>query len=199
MVLENTIIKLGSLLALGFGEAGSEIIAKNMSDESGAVVEVMIPGSKVEAIYGFCEIRNFSTVTEVLGEKMVVFVNQVAGITHRIVDDHLGAANKNLGEAFLLVWRIGRYSHDVRSKIADLAVMSSIQITAELSRDFQLAEYQEHPAILAKLETFKVTLGIGLHLGWSIEGAIGSQFKVDASYLSPHVNTAGMLQGQTED
>ena len=30
-ILEQTIIKIGALLALGFGEAGSEIIAKNMS------------------------------------------------------------------------------------------------------------------------------------------------------------------------
>ncbi len=30
-ILESTIIKLGALLALGFGEAGSIIIAKNMS------------------------------------------------------------------------------------------------------------------------------------------------------------------------
>lgn len=29
-ILEKTIIKIGALLALGFGEAGSEIIAKNM-------------------------------------------------------------------------------------------------------------------------------------------------------------------------
>lgn len=30
-ILESTIIKIGALLALGFGEAGSEIIAKNMN------------------------------------------------------------------------------------------------------------------------------------------------------------------------
>ena len=30
-ILEKTIIKIGALLALGFGEAGSEIIAQNMS------------------------------------------------------------------------------------------------------------------------------------------------------------------------
>lgn len=29
-ILEKTIIKIGALLAIGFGEAGSEIIAKNM-------------------------------------------------------------------------------------------------------------------------------------------------------------------------
>lgn len=31
---------------------------------------------------------------------------------------------------------------------------------------------------------------IGLHYGWAIEGTIGSNHKVDASYLSPNVNMA---------
>jgi len=39
-----------------------------------------------------------------------------------------------------------------------------------------------------------VRLGFGLHYGWAIEGAIGSEFKIDASYLSPHVNMASRLE-----
>lgn len=31
-------------------------------------------------------------------------------------------------QAFLLVWRIGLYNHHLRAKIADLAVMSFIQV-----------------------------------------------------------------------
>merc|ERR1712232_1472013 len=49
-ILENTIIKLGSLLALGFGEAGSEIIGQNLEDDDGNV-DAMIPGSKLDAIF----------------------------------------------------------------------------------------------------------------------------------------------------
>ena len=41
---------------------------------------------------------------------------------------------------------------------------------------------------------FKVRMGFGLHQGWAIEGAIGSFFKVDASYLSPNVNMAARLE-----
>jgi hypothetical protein len=26
-----------------------------------------------------------------------------------------------------------------------------------------------------------------MHQGWTIEGAIGSDYKIDASYLSPHL------------
>ena len=38
----------------------------------------------------------------------------------------------------------------------------------------------------------------GMHFGWAIEGAIGSPLKIDASYLSPHVNTAARLEAATK-
>jgi class 3 adenylate cyclase len=37
-------------------------------------------------------------------------------------------------------------------------------------------------------------MGFGLHAGWGIEGAVGSLQKVDATYLSPHVNMAARLE-----
>lgn len=42
VVLEQTIVKIGALLALGFGEAGSKIIAQNMA--GGGDVNPMLPG-----------------------------------------------------------------------------------------------------------------------------------------------------------
>jgi class 3 adenylate cyclase len=41
-------------------------------------------------------------------------------------------------------------------------------------------------------------MGFGLHVGWAIEGAIGSFYKIDASYLSPHVNMAARLEAATK-
>lgn len=41
-ILENTIVKIGALLAIGFGEAGSAIISKNM--EKSGEVDPMMPG-----------------------------------------------------------------------------------------------------------------------------------------------------------
>merc|ERR1719476_255198 len=75
VILEKTIIKLGGLLALGFGEAGAEIIGANMRGGHSAGVNAMVPGSRVEAIIGFCKIRHFTHATEVLNEKVMVFVN----------------------------------------------------------------------------------------------------------------------------
>ena len=49
--LENTITKIGALLALGFGEAGTAIISKNMA--KGGDVDPMVAGKKMTAIFGF--------------------------------------------------------------------------------------------------------------------------------------------------
>lgn len=45
---------------------------------------------------------------------------------------------------------------------------------------------------------YQVKMGFGLHVGWAIEGAIGSKFKIDASYLSPNVNMASRLEAATK-
>ena len=43
----------------------------------------------------------------------------------------------------------------------------------------------------------QVQLKAGLHSGWVIEGAVGSSHKIDASYLSPHVNMAARIETAT--
>jgi class 3 adenylate cyclase len=45
---------------------------------------------------------------------------------------------------------------------------------------------------------FVVKMGCGLHYGWAIEGAIGSKFKIDASYLANNVNVAMDLEAATK-
>jgi hypothetical protein len=35
----------------------------------------------------------------------MLFVNEIGEIVHGIVDKFSGAANKNIGDAFLLVWK----------------------------------------------------------------------------------------------
>jgi len=93
-MLESTLSKIGALLALGFGEAGSEIIAKNM--EKGDDVNPMLPGIKQMYIFGFCDIRNFTDATEVLQEGVMLFVNEIGEIVHGTVIDTLEQPTKTL-------------------------------------------------------------------------------------------------------
>ena len=105
-ILQNTIVKISSLLAVGFGEAGTQIICRVIEDPT--VIDVMIPGQKIMAIFGFCDIRNFTDATEVLEADVMVFVNQIAAICHKQVYQHLGSPNKNIGDAFLMVWKFNQ-------------------------------------------------------------------------------------------
>lgn len=38
----------------------------------------------------------------------MLFVNEVAEIVHSTVDNYSGSANKNIGDAFLLVWKFNK-------------------------------------------------------------------------------------------
>ena len=67
-----------------------------------------------------------------------------------------------------------------------------------LKRSARLQRYARRPDLLARVPGFSVQMGFGLHVGWAIEGTIGSEHKVDASYLSPHVNMASRLEAATK-
>ncbi|PFH32137.1 adenylate and guanylate cyclase catalytic domain-containing protein [Besnoitia besnoiti] len=208
-MLEKTIIKIGGLLALGFGEAGAEIIANNMKNSDGGL-NAMLDGKKLQAIFGFCDIRNFTDATEILKEKVMIFVNQIAEIVHGTVDQYSGCANKNIGDAFLLVWKFPEVEREggvkeqlidtaTMNRLSDMALVSFVKIIAGINKSHVLAEYREIPELIERLGTgWKVKMGFGLHVGWAIEGAIGSEYKIDASYLSPNVNMASRLEAATK-
>merc|ERR1719229_2161194 len=76
-------------------------------------------------------------------------------------------------------------------------MMAFIKIVAEINKSRVLAVYRGHPGLLQRIPRFRVQLGFGLHAGWAIEGAVGSEFKIDASYLSPNVNIAKSVERAT--
>lgn len=44
----------------------------------------------------------------------MIFVNEIAEIVHGTIYDYSGSANKNIGDAFLLVWKFP--AEEVRKK-----------------------------------------------------------------------------------
>ena len=68
---------------------------------------------------------------------------------------------------------------------------------ARANNDGTFAAFVAHPKMLKKFGPFKVKMGFGMHIGWAIEGAIGSKYKIDASYLSPNVNLSARLEAAT--
>jgi len=111
----------------------------------------MIPGKKVIAIYGFCDIRNFTDTTEVLQERVMVFVNEIAEIVHEITTDHCGSANKNIGDAFLLIWKfedkftiidenneLSLLNISQVNQIVDCSLISFLKILSKIQKSYKL-------------------------------------------------------------
>ena len=207
-VIQKSIIKISALLAIGFGEAGSDIIKHNL--KSNVDLDPMIKGQKKTVFMGFCDIRDFSKVNLALKEETFIFVNKIAEIVHKSVDKFGGATNKNIGDAFLSVWKFPELTPNgqkyeisptnIYSRIvADKAVLSFLYIIRAIKVSQQILEYSENKHIKEMFgdEGYKVNMGFGLHYGWAIEGTIGSKFKIDASYLSPNVNISARLEAAT--
>lgn len=85
------------------------------------------------------------------------------------------------------------------TQIIDMSIIAFLKILIKIYRSHKLDKYRKNPGLNERIKNYSVKLGFGLHCGWSIEGAIGSTFKIDASYLSPHVNMASKLEEKTKD
>lgn len=220
--LMSTILRIGSLMKVGFGSAGVEIIRNNL--EKGQNKNMLIlssQGSTVSCIFLFCDIRQFTDATEQLQEEVFVFTNRIAAVVHSICHSYGGAANKNVGDAFLLSWSLeeqeggpsgsspktqdGSSVLKAKSNQADKALLSVIKICISLNYDkFYLEPLSDIAKVRLKTKLRNrigpvVQMGFGLHAGKAVQGAIGSQRKIDATYVSEAVERAEFLEASTKN
>lgn len=79
-----------------------------------------------------------------------------------------------------------------------MSLISFLKVISGLKVSRKLVKYKENRGLNDRMPGYSVKMGMGLHIGWAIEGAIGSFFKIDSSYLSPNVNMAARLEGATK-
>lgn len=86
------------------------------------------------------------------------------------------------------------------TEMAESALTAFLKCVVDMDRandDVHLLKpYRTHPGLLQRFPqgNFCVRCGYGLHIGWAVEGAIGSVKKIDATYISPHVDMAERLE-----
>jgi len=82
--------------------------------------------------------------------------------------------------------------------LSDKALIGFLKVIIELNRDTQSMAYRDDERLSTGTDDeFLLRMGFGLNAGWAIEGAVGSLQKVDATYLSPHVNMAARMEAAT--
>ena len=66
----------------------------------------MTDGTLITSVFGFCDIRKFTDTTECLQEEVMTYVNKLGELVHGCTHAYYGMANKNVGDAFLLTWKV---------------------------------------------------------------------------------------------
>jgi Adenylate and Guanylate cyclase catalytic domain len=309
--LITAVTKITDLLRKCWGVAGADIISTNLDSQEGLkhVFNPTVAGKKVYALFAFAAITEFAHAQRTLGGNVMILINHVAGVVHDEVFrwgfGDSGACNKNLGAAFLLVFRIGLVSevqnklkqakdvlfnhgpkasqatkrpkkaltasidnstalshsstsstsmatnlkrssirinnniggkgvgasptHGRRKSLAgaskrlsgagssfsasaalekgtmslaslpginaftDRAVIGMLKSYAGIHRDKKIRDWNNSFELSAGVGAFTVSMIYGMDAGWAMEGAVGSEYKIDATYLSPHVNMASRM------
>ena len=263
--LINAISKIADLLRTCWGVAGAGIISSNLArtkDGKTVVFNPTVPGKRVYALFGFVAINGFSEQLRALDRDVMILINDVAKVVHDEVyrwalGDH-GQCNKNLGPAFLMVFRIGDFSEVHKKKqvateklfrsnaknttkkaanlrrrtrasmsripysgrkrslhqdqdgqlqlaslpgiqaFTDRALLGMLKSFAGIHRDKNLKIWKNDFRLTAGVSSYYVDIIYGMDAGWAVEGAVGSEYKIDATYLSPHVNMASRMMSATK-
>ena len=238
-VIKQSIIKLSALLSMGFGEIGAEIVKNNLINDSYNFKE---RGKMIAGIYGYFNLRNFSTINKQFKKNSIILINHIAEIIHDSVAMYGGIITKNCGESILTIWKFTsnnfilsnneqfitttpntsnkllphldskeglKKQFSLRNKSTSSKTLSLRQnktlapITGNRHSSKDLTVLMENItdlSILSALRVFhkiqknsnayftnpshKISIGFSFHLGYSIEGVVGSSLKIDTVHLS---------------
>ena len=158
-----------------------------------------------------CKINQFVDYTEVLKTNLTDFLNRITTIVHQCAYRWDGWANSQEGDRYVITWKIpdieeskndserSEALQEQRTELADESLITAIKIVSEIRRANQFNVYFRKNQMVQRFGSkTRPFLTFGLHLGSSIQGAIGSDNKIDACYLSPNLKIACRLEQLTK-
>ena len=165
-VIEN-LHKIVFLLRACLGQPGLEFLKRRMA--KGTFDYESYNGPVL-----FCDVRNFTELSERLQEHVFVVLNQIAIVVHRNVEKYGGKVSKNVGDAFVAVWN--------GSEFVNEALFSALSV---------LMEAKMNPV----LEEHNIELGIGLTVGQFHTIMLGGQHKIDTVHIGAVLEEAEKSEG----
>jgi hypothetical protein len=81
---------------------------------------------------------------------------------------------------------------------SDRALLGLLKTFAGIHRDKTILSWNNDFRLGAGVGAMSINLLFGMDAGWAVEGAVGSMYKIDATYLSPHVNMASRMMSATK-
>lgn len=139
--LVNAVTKITDLLRKCWGVAGAGIISSNLATNEGGLTAYFnptVPGKAVYALFSFVYIDRFNFHLHALKGDIMILINDIAAVLHEEVYrwgyEDSGQCNKNLGNAFLMVYKIGAVSEVMEKRERAEAVIFSTKDIAKSRR-----------------------------------------------------------------
>ncbi len=76
---------------------------------------------------------------------------------------------------------------------ADRALLGFLKTFAGINREKCVKDWENNFSLTNGVGKHPIQMSFGLDAAWAREGAVGSIYKIDATYLSPHVNMASRM------
>ena len=131
----------------------------------------------------FCDIRNFTKLSEQLGStKIVRVMNDIFELIGQAATSYGGEILKFIGDAVLLIFDADDTTSEHIANHMVEAVEKAIQY---------LSEYAEETSL-------PIAAGFGSHIGEVTYGNIGSKARLDFTVMGPNVNLTSRLESLTK-
>jgi adenylate cyclase len=147
-------------------------------------------GAKRELTILFCDVRGFTTISELLKddpERLVALMNRVLTRLSEVVLSTGGTIDKYIGDCVMAFWNapLADADHARHAAEAALKMIAAVEVlNAEPD-----AENAESPTRLPPID-----IGIGINTGVCIVGNMGSETRFDYSAIGDAVNLASRLE-----
>lgn len=208
LIIESAGTEAGLVLSyisfLGLKYSGAEANRKNIKQMFGRyvsdeIVEILaetgqqpeLGGKTCEITVLFSDIRNFTTISEILDpEETVEMLNEYFGRICTVILDEGGTVDKFIGDAIMAIFGAPVHIENHAAK----AVISALKI-ADIALEFDIW----FKARFAGKDLPDFRAGIGIHTGNALVGNIGSQRRVEYTAIGDTVNTASRIEGKTKE
>jgi class 3 adenylate cyclase len=147
--------------------------------------KVNLGGEDMEAAVMFCDIRNFTPLSETMSASALVdFLNKYFHYITPPITEHNGVINKFLGDAVMAIYTPMLGSDDYAADALRAAAGMRAALT-EFNASGQAP--------------VKVEFGIGIHSGKLVAGNIGTSARLEYTFIGDTVNIASRLESKTKE
>ena len=147
--------------------------------------KVKLGGEDMEAAVMFCDIRNFTPLSETMNAAaLVAFLNEYFRYITPPITAHNGVINKFIGDAVMAVY----------TPLLGSADYAADAVRAAAGMRAALAEFNASGKAPGRVD-----FGIGIHAGKLVAGNIGTVARLEYTFIGDTVNIASRLESKTKD